>query len=260
MRRFDEKVALITGAARGLGKETAVLLAEEGARVCVADIDYDGVSKVEDELAKEGFEAVSFKADISKLDDIINMVNTAAERFGKIDILVNNAAVPIQKSMMDIEWEDWDPMLNVNIRGTFFVLQNVARKMIEINKGGSIVNISSIAGEGGRPLYIPYAATKAAVINITKSAAKELAKYRIRVNSVSPGNIDTQMLRDFAHRVAELEKSDVDSVLETWVQKIPLKHFARPGEIASAVLFLCSDEASYITGQILDVCGGLSIP
>ncbi|UCB44775.1 MAG: SDR family oxidoreductase [Spirochaetota bacterium] len=142
----------------------------------------------------------------------------------------------------------------------FFVLQNVSHTMIESGTAGSIVNISSIAGEGGRPFYIPYAATKAAIINMTQSTAKELAKHNIRVNSISPGNIDTQMLRDFASKVAELEKTDVEGILDSWVNKIPLKHFAKPEEIASVVLFISSDEASYITGQILDVCGGLSIP
>ena len=260
MSRFKEKVVLITGAAAGLGKTAAKLFVKEGASACISDINYYGVKRLEKELIIEGFNVISQKADISNPRDIKKMVNRVIEEFGKIDILVNNAAVPFQKPMMEIKWEDWDLILNANIKGTFFILQYVARKMIEKGKGGSIVNISSLAGSGGRPLYVPYAASKAAVMNITQSAAKELANYKIRVNSVSPGNINTQMLIDCANSVAKMEKKDINDILDLWKKRIPLKHFAEPEEVAKAVLFLCSDEASYITGQILNVCGGLSIP
>ena len=131
--------------------------------------------------------------------------------------------------------------------------------MIEIGEGGSIVNIASIAGEGGRPLFLPYAASKAAVINMTQSTSLELAKYNIRVNAVSPGTIDTPMWEDIAYKLAKLEKRDVSSIINTWTKKIPLKRLAKPEDIANAILFLCSDKAAYITGQALNVCGGLSI-
>lgn len=260
MGRFEGKVVLITGAAQGLGKKMTELFVNEGAKAFIGDINYVGVQKLEKELVRNGFEVISTKTDISNSNDIRNLVNGAIEEFGKIDILVNNAAVPFQKKMMDIEWEDWDIIQNVNIKGTFFVLQEAARNMIEEGKGGSIVNISSLAGEGGRPLFIPYGASKAAVINMTQSAAKELAKYNIRVNSVSPGTIETQMLKDCFEKVAALEKQDINRIIDSWIEKIPLKRFAKPEDIAKAVLFLCSDEAAYITGQTLDVCGGLSIP
>jgi len=258
-KRFMDKVVLITGGAKGLGKETARLFAQEGAKISITDIS-DNIMKTGEEFESSGFKTLSQKADISKPYEIVKMIDNTIEEFGRIDYLVNNAAIPYQRPMMDIAWEDWDPIINVNLKGTFFVLQNVAAKMIEKGNGGSIVNISSLAGSGGRPLYIPYAASKAAVMNMTQSAAKELAKYNIRVNSVSPGNINTEMFIDCADKVAKVGNTNLDNILDEWKNRIPLKHFAEPGEIAKAVLFLCSDDASYITGQIINVCGGLSIP
>jgi NAD(P)-dependent dehydrogenase (short-subunit alcohol dehydrogenase family) len=257
--RFTDRVVLVTGGAKGLGKETARLFAQEGANISIADIS-DSIIKTGEEFKSLGFKVFPQKADISKPDEIIKMVDAVISEFGRIDYLVNNAALSYQGPMMDIVWDDWDPVLNVNLKGSFFVLQNVARKMIERGKGGSIVNISSLAGSGGRPLYIPYAASKAAVMNMTQSAAKELAKYNIRVNSVSPGNINTEMFIGCADNVAKVGNTNLDGILDEWKNRIPLKHFAEPGEIAKAVLFLCSDDASYITGQIINVCGGLSIP
>jgi NAD(P)-dependent dehydrogenase (short-subunit alcohol dehydrogenase family) len=258
-KRFTDRVVLITGAAKGLGKETARLFAKEGASISIADIS-DIVMKTGEEFKSSGFKTLIQKADISKPDQIVKMVDATIAEFGRIDYLVNNAALPFQKPMMDITWEDWDPIINVNIKGTFFVLQNVAAKMMESGSGGSIVNISSLAGSGGRPLYVPYAATKAAVMNMTQSAAKDLAKYNIRVNSVSPGNMNTEMFTDCAEEVAKVGNTSMNNVLDEWKNKIPLKHFAQPAEIANVILFLCSDESSYMTGQIITVCGGLSIP
>lgn len=259
VKRFMDKVVLITGGAKGLGKETARLFALEGANISIADIS-DSIMKTGEEFKSSGFKTLVQKADISKPDEIVKMVDATIAEFGRIDYLVNNAALPFQKPMMDITWQDWDPIINVNIKGTFFVLQNVAAKMIERGSGGSIVNISSLAGSGGRPLYVPYAATKAAVMNMTQSAAKDLAKYNIRVNSVSPGNMNTEMFVDCADEVAKVGNTNLDNILDEWKNRIPLKHFAEPGEIANVVLFLCSDESSYVTGQIITVCGGLSIP
>lgn len=258
--RFKDKVVLITGGGKGLGKETARLFALEGAKVCIADISEDNIKAVEKEFKQLNFNTVFQIVDISNPEEIIRMIDFIIKKYGKIDCLINNAAVPFQKPMMEIDWADWDKVLNVNIKGTFFVLQNVARKMIERGEGGTIVNISSLAGSGGRPLYIPYAASKAAVMSITQSAAKELAEYNIRVNSVSPGNINTEMLTTCADNVAKVDNSNLESILSEWKKRIPLKHFAEPMEIAKAILFLCSDDSMYITGQILNVCGGLSIP
>src|SRR4030065_2014358 len=200
--RFINKVVLITGGAKGLGKETARLFAQEGASISIADIS-DSITKTGQEFKSSGFKVLFQKADISMPDEIVKMVDATIAEFGRIDYLINNAALSFQKPMMDIAWQDWDPIINVNLKGTFFVLQNVAAKMIEAANGGSIVNISSLAGSGGRPLYIPYAASKAAVMNMTQSAAKGLAKDSIRVNSISPGNINTEMFVECAEEVSK---------------------------------------------------------
>lgn len=257
--RFKEKVALITGSAKGLGKEIAEMLAREGASISIADIS-ENIKKTAAEFKAQGFNVVCQVIDVSKPDEIKKMVDVTCNEFGKIDCLVNNAAVPYQGPMMDIKWEDWDPIINVNLKGAFFVLQNTARKMIEKGNCGSIVNISSLAGSGGRPLYIPYAASKAAVMNMTQSAAKALAVYNIRVNSISPGNMYTEMFVECAQEVAKEGNTNLESTLDIWKKKIPLNRFGQPSEVAKAVLFLCSEDSSYITGQIYNVCGGLSIP
>jgi 3-oxoacyl-[acyl-carrier protein] reductase len=258
-KRFNGKVALITGSAKGLGKEIAKMLAEEGAGICVADIS-ENIKNTAEEFKSLGFNVICQVTDVSKPEEIKKMVDATCSEFGKIDCLINNAALPYQGPLMDIKWEDWDPIINVNLKGSFFALQHAARKMIERGNGGSIINISSLAGSGGRPLYIPYAASKAAVMNMTQSAAKALAQYNIRVNSISPGNMYTEMFVECAREVAKENNTDFESTLDIWKKKIPLGRFGQPSEIAKAVLFLCSDDSSYITGQIYNVCGGLSVP
>ncbi len=257
--RFNGKAALITGSAKGLGKEIAKMLAEEGAGICIADIS-ENIKKTAKEFKSMGFNVICQVTDVSKPEEIKKMVDAACSEFGKIDCLINNAALPYQGPLMDIKWEDWDPIINVNLKGSFFALQHTARKMIESGNGGSIVNISSLAGSGGRPLYVPYAASKAAVMNMTQSAAKVLAQYNIRVNSISPGNMYTEMFVECAEEVSKESNTDLESTLDIWKKRIPLNRFGQPSEVAKAVLFLCSDDSSYITGQIYNVCGGLSIP
>jgi NAD(P)-dependent dehydrogenase (short-subunit alcohol dehydrogenase family) len=256
---FKQKVALITGSAKGLGKEIADLLAGEGAKISISDIN-PNIKNTAEEFRSKGFDVFSQVIDISKHSDIKNMVDATMNEFGRIDYLINNAAVPYQGNMMDIKWEDWDIVLDVNLKGSFFALQHTANQMIEKGIAGSIVNISSLAGSGGRPLYVPYAASKAAVMNMTQSAAKALAQYNIRVNSVSPGNMYTEMFTQCAQEVARQEHQSPEKILDLWKKRIPLNRFGQIEEIAKAVLFLCSDDSSYITGQILNICGGLSIP
>ncbi len=250
---------MITGSAKGLGREIAGMLAEEGASISIVDIS-ESIKKTAEEFRANGFTVFPQIADISKPDDIKRIVENTFEEFGKIDCLVNNAALSFQKPIMEIKWDDWDPIIDVNLKGAFFVLQNTARRMIEKGISGSIVNISSLAGSGGRPLYIPYAASKAAVMNMTQSTAKALAPYNIRVNSVSPGNMYTEMFVQCAEEVAKVENTDLEGILDVWKKRIPLNRFGQPSDIAKAVLFLCSEDSSYITGQIYNVCGGLSIP
>jgi NAD(P)-dependent dehydrogenase (short-subunit alcohol dehydrogenase family) len=259
MKRFKNKTVLITGAGQGLGKETAELFVKEGGNVLVSDINLDNLNKLKGNLAGRSYEIDVIKADISKLDDIEEMVNKAVSRYGKIDILVNNAGVSITKKVMNLNENDWDKVLNVNVKGTFFVSQRVAKQMIESRNGGCIINIASIAGEKGRPDFLAYAASKAAVINMTKSLALELAKYDIRINAIAPGSIDTSMWHDVVNKIALKKHCDKDDLARAWIEKIPMKRLAKPKDIADMILYLCSDEAAYITGQVINVCGGLSI-
>lgn len=257
--RLTGKTALVTGGGRGVGKAVTELFASEGAKVLAADIDLPSVQKVERGLRHENREVFSARVDISKLADVRQMVEIAVERLGRLDILVNNASIATVKPMMELEEEDWDRLLAINVKGLFFALQAVARHMIACGIRGSIVNLASIAGMGGRPTLLPYAATKAAVISVTQSAALGLAPYGIRVNAVAPGTIDTPMWDQLAAEMATYEGVPKEEVLRSRLATIPLGRLASAEDVARAVLYLASDEAAYVTGQILAVCGGLSI-
>ena len=248
MKKFKDKVALITGAARGVGEKTAILFAEAGANVFISDINFELLKKIEGNIASLGVGVKSKKTDISKIDQVNEMVSDAINCFGRIDILVNNAGVSFAKRMMELTEEDWDRVLGINVKGTFFVTKAVAKEMLKNNITGSIVNVSSIAGEKGRPNFFAYAASKAAVINMTMSSALEFAKYGIRVNSVAPGTIDTPMWRELSVKLSEMENINKDKLVENWISRIPLKRLAKPEDIAKTILYLCSEDASYITG------------
>jgi NAD(P)-dependent dehydrogenase (short-subunit alcohol dehydrogenase family) len=161
--------------------------------------------------------------------------------------------------MMDLTEQDWQRVLDVNVKGTFFVIQRVAKKMIDRGKGGVIVIIASIAGEKGRPLFLAYSASKAALLNMNRSVALALAQHQIRVNAVSPGTMDTLMWKDISEKVIALTDSDPGSFHEEWLEKIPLGRLADPADVTSMVLHLCSEESRYITGQAINICGGLSV-
>ena len=257
--RLTGKTALITGAGQGVGKELSLLFANEGAHVFICDISVSNLKEVEKIIVEKGLSATAVKADISQLEDIRHFANRALSDTGKIDILINNASVSFTKDMMAINEEDWNTVFDINVKGTFFLLQYVAGKMIEKGIGGSIVNIASIAGMSGRPLFIPYSASKAAVINITKSTALELAQHNIRVNAIAPGTIDTPMWKNIAKNIADIQHGDSDALEKMWVEKIPLKRLATPKDIGQLALHLCSEESSYIIGQTITICGGLSI-
>ncbi len=259
MKDFNGKTVLITGAAQGVGKETALVFADAGTNVVISDINQSLLAALELELKAKGHNVVTKVCDISNTEEIKNLVKMALFEYGKIDYLVNNAAVSLAKKMTDINEQDWDRVLAVNVKGTFFVLITVAKSMIEKNIKGCIVNIASIAGLAGRPNFLVYAASKAAVINMTKSTALEFAPKGIRVNAVAPGTIDTPMWKDVAGKISGIENITVEEVQKKWVGKIPLGRLASPGDIADTIFYLCSDKAVYITGQVINVCGGLSI-
>ncbi|MFC2145034.1 SDR family NAD(P)-dependent oxidoreductase [Actinomycetota bacterium] len=259
MKRFKGKTALITGAGSGVGRQAALSFLKEGANVVINDIDENSLLELKRLTKKDKDKVLILSTDISNSNDVKNMLTSAIEKFVHIDYLINNAGVSMTKKMMEIENCDWDKVLDVNVKGTFDVLKSVARSMIDNKIKGAIVNIASIAGEKGRPNFLAYSASKAALISITKSAALEFADHGIRINSVSPGTIDTPMWDKVADDIIKIQGGKKEDLQKTWVEKIPLKRLAKPDDISDVILFLCSDEARFITGQIINVCGGLSI-
>ena len=248
--RLEGKVAIVTGAARGIGKEIATALAKEGANLALCDLDIERLEKHSIKLEEEyGLKALPFKVDVSKSDQILAMVEEVVKRFGKIDILVNNAGIAIKKRFLDISEKEWNEVIDVNLKGVFLFSQAVAKRMIEGKIRGSIVNISSIAGIiAYGPAGAPYSASKAGVNILTKHMAYELAPFGIRVNAIAPGIVET-----------ELSKSGLKNEVSraSRLKRIPLGRIGKPEDVARAVVFLASDESSYITGEVLVVDGGM---
>ena len=243
--RLADKVAIITGAARGQGAAEARLFAAEGAAVVLTDVQVEDGRRVEAEVAESGGDALFIELDVTSEEGWKRAVETTVQRFGKIDVLVSNAGIFPIEGLEDTTEELWDRVLDINARGVFLG----AREVIPIMRsagGGSIVNISSTAGIAGSPGASAYHASKGAVRVFTKSAAIQYAPDGIRVNSVHPGGVDTRMLFDVYD----------DEYLDLARKRVPMERFAEPEEIAYAVLYLASDESSYVTGAELVVDGG----
>ena len=246
--RLKDKAALITGGGRGIGAATAFVLAEEGARVGIVDIRDEGLKEVAAQARQKGFEFRVFVGDVSKKDQIERVMQGFIQEFGRIDILVNNAGIAISRPFLEKSVEDWVKTLDVNLIGLFLCSQSAARYMVE-QKSGKIINISSIRGidHCGREGIMDYSASKAAVINLTKTMAKELAPY-INVNTVAPG-----------HTATEMTKSLPEEIKRNMIEGSYLKRMAQPEDIAKAILFLASNDADFVTGQVLLVDGGFSL-
>jgi NAD(P)-dependent dehydrogenase (short-subunit alcohol dehydrogenase family) len=252
MKNLQGKVVVITGAAGGLGTALARRFAQEECRLFVTDKEPGRLAQLIDELRTEGVTVAGHPMDLSsgKTGEIIDQ---AFGEYGRIDILVNNAGVSRAKPFWDLNEEDWDSMLDVNVKALFFALQTAAKYMLP--HGGSIINIASVAGRLPRPSLMHYAASKAAVISITRSAALALAGSNIRVNAIAPGMMDTEMFHILR---SDLEAGSSGSAAGTPnLSIIPLGRIAQPEEIATTAVFLASDAAGYITGQTLNVCGGI---
>lgn len=243
---LDHKVAIVTGASRGIGRAVALTLAGAGAKIV---INYAGNEKaareVEEQIVAQGGEALVVQADVSQMNDVEKLVKQTTERFGRIDILVNNAGITRDNLLMRMKEEDWDAVMNTNLKGIFNCTKAISRVMMK-QRSGKIVNMSSVVGVMGNAGQANYAAAKAGVIGFTKSMARELASRGITVNVVAPGFIATDMTAVLSEQV----KEDLEG-------RIPLGRLGSPDDVASAVLYLVSDSANYITGQTLHVDGGM---
>lgn len=243
---LTDKIAVVTGASRGIGREIAKTLAAKGATVIV---NYNGSAAKAEEVVKEieeaGGKAEAIQCNVSDFAKAGELLTAVTEKYGRIDILVNNAGITRDGLLMKMSEEDFDAVINTNLKGAFNCMQQVARQMIK-QKSGRIINMASIVGLMGNAGQVNYAASKAGVIGMTKSAAKEMASRGITVNAIAPGFIVTEM-------------TDVlpDKVKETMVDHIPMKRFGATGDVANAVAFLASDDAAYITGQVISVDGGM---
>jgi 3-oxoacyl-[acyl-carrier protein] reductase len=244
--RLKNRIAIVTGGGRGIGLATALALAKEGAHVAVCDIDASLLDKALQELGAFGRHCLAFEMDVTNKQQIQNVVRDVLDKFARIDILVNNAGIYEVLPIEEITEERWDRVLDVNLKGVFLCSQAVIGHM-KRQRGGRIVNMASSAGKTGGVLAgAHYSVSKAGVICFTKSLAREAASYSITVNAVAPGRIDTPMIQ------AASDEENEALRLQT-----PLGRIGRPQDVANAVVFLASDEASFITGEILDVNGGL---
>ncbi len=241
------KHAIITGAARGIGKAIAVKLAHAGIDVAVSDVLLEEAEKTASELESFGVQAIAVKADVSKIEDAENLVNTTVEKWGSVEFLINNAGITRDNLVLRMTQQEWDLVLNINLKGTFLCSQAASKIMIK-QRFGRIVNIASVSGILGTAGQANYASSKAGVIALTKSLARELGKRNITVNAIAPGFILTEMTGKLP-----------DKVKEEYIANIPLQRAGTPEDVAEAVLFLISPSASYITGTVLNVSGGLLI-
>ena len=245
MKRLEDKVAIITGAARGIGFSIAETLSEHGATSIIIDLDQEAVDAAVQQIDDMGYRAIGFTADVTNSEEIASIFKEIHKEFGKIDILINNAGITKDGLLMKMKESDWDTVMNVNLKGTFICTQKVCRYMLK-NRSGVILNISSVVGIMGNAGQANYAASKGGIIAFTKSSAKEFASRNIRVNAIAPGFIQTEM----TDRLPQ-------EVIDNYSAAIPLSRMGTVKDVANLCMFLASEEAGYITGQTIQVDGGL---
>ena len=245
MALLKDKTAVITGASRGIGAEIARKFASEGAKLLISATNESLLTEVKNEIEKTGVD-IEFKiVDVADSSSFSELIKFALETFGTVDILVNNAGINRDKLILAMKDEDWDAVLDVNLKGTFNGIKAVTRPMLKA-KGGNIINLTSVVGISGNAGQANYSASKAGVIGLTKSAARELASRNIRVNAIAPGFIETEMTENLS-----------DDAKGKFLQNIPLGKSGTCADVANLALFLASEESNYITGQVINVDGGL---
>ncbi len=246
MKLLEGKTALITGAARGIGRSIALRLAGEGADIAFTDLAYDDAAKaVEKEVTDKGVKAKAYASDASKLDQTQEVVEQIIAEFGKIDILVNNAGITKDTLLMRMTEDQWDAVITVNLKSVFNFTKCVQMYMLK-QRSGSIINMSSVVGVSGNAGQSNYSASKAGIIGFTKSIAREVGSRNIRCNAIAPGFILTEM----TDKIPE-------DIRKEWINQIPLKRGGTPDDVANVTLFLASDLSSYVSGQVISVCGGM---
>ncbi len=243
--RLHDRVAIITGGAQGIGRAIGLLLAQNGARIVIADINDKQAEETAQEIALLGRKSLAVKVDVSNFSEAENLGKTVFDAFGQIDILVNNAGITRDGFFLRMKEEEWDAVIAVNLKSVFNCSKAVIRYMGK-QRGGKIISVASVVGQIGNIGQANYAASKAGIIGFTKTLAREFASRGIMVNAVAPGFIETDMTRTLPEKVRE-----------GFISNIPLGRMGTPGEIAEAVLFLATDASNYITGQVINVNGGL---
>ena len=247
MKLLEGKVALVTGAARGIGKAIALKFAAEGANIAFTDLAIDeNAQNTEKEIAALGVKVKGYASNAALYDDSHNVVDEIVKEFGRIDILVNNAGITKDGLMMRMTEQQWDAVINVNLKSAFNFIHACAPVMMR-QKSGSIINMSSVVGVSGNAGQSNYSASKAGMIGLAKSIAKELGSRGIRANAIAPGFIETEM----THALNDEQRAK-------WAETIPLRRGGSPDEVAKACLFLASDLSSYVSGQVINVCGGMN--
>jgi len=247
MKILDGKTALVTGGARGIGRSIVIAFAENGANVAFSDLQYDDKAKeLEKEAAKHGVKCKAFASDASSFEESKKLIEEVTKEFERIDVLVNNAGITRDNLFMRMTEENWDDVIRINLKSAFNLTHAVQRLMLK-QRGGSIINISSVVGLGGNAGQANYAASKAGMIGFTKSIAQELGSRNIRCNAIAPGFIQTEM-------TAKLS----EEVVKGWTETIPLKRAGKTDDVANLAVFLASDMSDYITGQVITVCGGMN--